>query len=777
MKHCDSELHVTGRSKYIDDLPSPQGLLHAAVFSSRIAHGYITALDTSAALRVPGVNAVLSFDDIPGTGFIGPIIQDEPLFARDEVTYHGQPIAMVIAENASLARKAASSIKVAIDPLRVITCPKEAFEQGSILQPTRVFTKGNVERIWPHCDFVVKGHIDLGGQEHLYLETNRARAVPGEDDQIKVYSSTQNPNSVQKHVAGVLGIPMHKVEVDVKRIGGGFGGKEDQATHWACMAALAAHHLNLPVQLVLNRAEDMLMTGKRHPYKQDYQIGLDKSGRILAYQVDHYQNSGAFMDLSGAVLERSVLHSTNAYAIADVRIRATTCRTNLPPNTAFRGFGAPQAMFALETAIYKAASHMGVDPDRIQERNLITDGYRFHYRQIPKDCTMTQTWIETKEEFDLQGVKESVATYNSSHLGKKKGFASMPVCFGIGFTRAFLNQGSSLVHVYTDGTASLATGGVEMGQGMSTNMIAIAARTLGIRPNRIRWNSTNTSRIANASPSAASSTSDLNGGATIDACEKILQGLKRVAASHLNTTEDSITINDEIVCVNGKPTNLTWEELVLEAHISRVALMAHGFYGPPGLYFDHMKAKGNPFHYYTFGTCLIEVTVDCLRGTYRIDSAKLTHDSGRPINPSVDLGQVEGGLAQGIGWVTIEDLAYNEEGELTSQNLSTYKAPDGNFLPDQIEVRFLENARHSGGKPLESKAVGEPPFMYGIAAYFAIQRAIDAFRKQQIGGVDNVIENVVSPLTPERVLIALYPNFLHTGTSNLELQYLLAEIR
>lgn len=748
MRHCDSDLHVTGRSEYTDDVPPPAGMLHGVVFGSPIAHGKIQNLDTSAALKMEGVRAVYTFDDIPGTKIIGAVIADEPLFAHDEVMYQGHPLAMIVADTVENARKALTVCKVEIDPLPVTICPREAYKAGDMHIPERTFTKGDVDSVWDQCDYVIEGKVDLAGQDHLYLETNRARAVPREDGQVQVFSSTQSPSAAQKWIAAVLGVPMHKVEVDVKRLGGGFGGKEDQATHWACMASIAAVDLQIPVQIVLSRVEDMKMTGKRHPYKQDFKIGLTKEGKILALDVAHYQNSGAFVDLSPPVLERTVLHSTNCYAIPHVRILAAACRTHLVPNTAYRGFGGPQGMFPAEAAIYKAATVMGVTPEWIQERNLVTDGYQFHYGQIIEASTMERTWSEAFESFDLDGIKQRTKEYNESHVGSKKGYALMPVCFGISFTKTFLNQGSSLVHVYTDGSVSVTTGGIEMGQGVSSNMIAIVSRVFGISHERVRCNSTNTSRIANISPSAASATSDLNGNATILACEEILVGLKDIASQELGGEPDDITIKDGWVYLKGEATEMDWDQLVLKTYFARVQLMAHGFYTPPGLHYDFTKDFNNPFHYYTYGTCVIETTVDCLRGTYTIDSAKVVHDLGRGIIRSVDLGQVEGGMAQGIGWVTLEELAFNDEGRLLSHALSTYKAPDGDFLPDDMEVKFLENADNPGG-PLGSKAVGEPPFMYGIAAFFAIQRAIDAFRM-------TTPDEIISPMTPERVLLSLY---------------------
>jgi len=433
------------------------------------------------------------------------------------------------------------------------------------------------------------------------------------------------------------------------------------------------------------------------------------------------------------------------------------CQTNLPPNTAFRGFGGPQGMFPLEAAICEAARQMGVEPDLIQERNLIGDGYTFSYGQTLENCQMRKTWDRAAEVFELAAVKQRIAEYNSANIGSKRGYALMPVCFGISFVQTFLNQGSSLVHIYTDGSVSIATGGVEMGQGVSSNIIAIAAQTLGISASRIRYNSTNTSRIANMSPSAASSTTDLNGNATIVACEKILSGMKAVAAGLLSTTPGSISIHDEQVCAQGEPGSLTWDELVTKTYKSRYPLMAHGFYSPPGLSFDPVKRTGQPFYYYSYGTSLIEVTVDCMLGRYTIDAVKLVHHLGRSIVAGVDIGQIEGGLAQGIGWVTLEELVYDQQGQLKSDSLSTYKLPNGGFLPDHFDIEFIEDT-HGACGPLGSKAVGEPPFMYGIGAFFALQKAIDAFVEQQVDGKRNCRHEVVSPMTPERVLLALYPD-------------------
>jgi xanthine dehydrogenase large subunit len=735
-------------------------MLHGAIFGSPVAHGKVLSLDVEAALAVEGVVTVVTYDSVPGSKLIGALALDEPLFAHDEVMFIGHPLAMVVAETPEAAARGVQACSVEVENLPVITCPREAFAQGELLQETRVFEKGSVDAVWEQCDTVVEGQIDLAGQEHLYLETNRARAIPKEDGQMQVYSSTQSPSAVQKHVAGVLGLPMHKVEVDVKRLGGGFGGKEDQATQWACMAAIGAHVTQSPVQLVLSRVDDMRMTGKRHPYKQDYKMGLDAEGNILAYEVSHFQNGGAYMDLSAAVLERTVMHSTNAYAIPNVKIRAACCRTNLPPNTAYRGFGGPQGMFPTEVAIDHAARVMGVPADRIQQKNLFEDGYVFHYGQEVEACNMQRTWNEAMADFDVESIRARNEAFNAENRFVKKGFAMMPVCFGISFTKTFLNQGSSLVHVYTDGSVSVTTGGIEMGQGISSNMIAICSRIFGIPPERVKSNSTNTTRIANISPSAASATTDLNGNATIIACQEILEGMKKVAAKEFACDADAIRIKNGIVHCGDQPTEMDWNALVLKTYFSRVQLMAHGFYSPPKLHYDPIKGYGRPFHYYTYGTCLIETTVDCIRGTYTIDATRIVHDLGRTIIPTVDRGQIEGGLAQGIGWVTLEELTCNAEGRLTSHALSTYKAPDAEFMPDVMELKLLENVENPGG-PLGSKAVGEPPFMYGMAAFFAIRNAMAAFRK-----IDINLKEIRCPVTPEQVLLGLYPDFASAPVSS-----------
>ena len=747
-KHYDAELHTRGESLYVDDVSPPGGMLHAAVYGSPHAHGSLNGLNLEAAQKAPGVVRIFTAEDIPGENQIGSVVPDEPLLATDEVHFHGHPIALVVAETHEDAAYAVTLIEADITPKKAVVDPRVAHENGDILGTPRTFGMGDVNKGFKDCDVIVEGRADVAGQEHLYLETQRARAVPTEGDRLRIYSSTQGPYAVQKAAARIIGVPQHKVEVDVIRLGGGFGGKEDQATAWACMVALASHVLNRGVQIVLHRLDDLRMTGKRHPYSADYKLGLKKDGTIVAYDVSHFQNAGAATDLSLAVLERTLFHSTNAYYIPNVRAYAASCRTNLPPNTAFRGFGGPQGMFALESALSHAAEELGISREELQRKNLIKEGQSFPYGQAAEFARAETTWQQADEEYDLKKMRADVDAFNAEHTDKKKGLAVMPVCFGISFTATFLNQASALLHVYTDGSVSLSSGGVEMGQGINSKLINIAARALSISEDRIKMETTNTTRIANMSPSAASATTDLNGGATILAAEELLDRFRTMLAEEMEVDDkEAFTFKDEVVYYRGEKTEWTWEKVVSKAYFSRISLSAHAFYATPNVWFDKKTEEGRPFAYHVYGTAFLEVTVDVLRGIYDIDTVRLVHDLGRPVNQLVDRGQIEGGLAQGLGWMTLEELSFADDGRLLSHALSTYKAPDGEFMPDDVRIKWLTDENPYG--PHGSKAVGEPPLMYGIGVYFAIRDAMRAFDGQAEFPYD-------APLTPEKVLLQLH---------------------
>lgn len=757
MKDYDIIHHVRGESQFIDDINVPEGTLYASVFYSPAAHGKITKLDYEFAKSFKGVKGIFTYKDIPGENQIGGIIPDEALLAEEDVHFIGMPVAIVVADSKIAAREASRNIRIEIEPLHVITDPREAFEKDDLIIPPRVFVNGDVGKAWKECDIIIEGDCESGGQEHLYLETQGAFAVPVEGGGIKIVSSTQGPTAVQRVASKILAMPMHKIEVEVVRLGGGFGGKEDQASLWAAMAALAAKKLNRPVKLILPRHDDMIMTGKRNPYSSDFKIGLKKDGRIIAYEVSFYQNAGAAADLSPSVLDRTLFHCTNAYYIPNVKATGYCCRTNLPPNTAFRGFGGPQGKFVIECAIYKAAEKLKMDASEIQKKNLLKDSDEFHYGQIAEHTQTHATWNSAEKKFETEKIKERINKFNSENKYFKKGFAFMPICFGIAFTNTRMNQANALVNIYHDGSVTFSTAAVEMGQGVNAKIREVVSRIFSIHHNRIKNETTNTSRSANTSPTAASSGADLNCGAVFNACSIILERLKKSAAEELGKSDvNKIEIRDEMVFDNGKKTNLGWEELIEKTFFKRISLSAHAHYATPGIHFDREKNKGAPFRYHVFGTAVIEATVDCLRGTYVIDSVKAVHDFGNSLNPVVDKGQAEGAIMQGIGWMTVEELIFNKEGKLLSDLLSTYKVPDIHFAPKEMEVHFHEAPNPAG--LFNSKAIGEPPLMYGIGAYFAIMNAVRAFNP----GKEFKLS---APITNEKVLLNLYSKeFIENGS-------------
>ncbi len=747
MRNIDSFTHTKGESIYLDDIPLVAGTLFAAVYDSPVANGKIVSIDVLEASSSEGVRRVFTYKDIPGENQIGGIVMDEELLAETHVNFCGMPIVLVIAETAELARAAVKKVKVEIEDLPVIVDPREAKEKKQLIIPPRTFKCGDSSLAWKECKYIFEGKVDSNGQEHLYIETQGAYTIPQENNSIKIYSSTQGPTAVQRCCARVLGYSMHQLEVDVIRLGGGFGGKEDQANVWAALCALGSYHLRRPVKFSLDRMEDMRMTGKRHPYSSDYKIGLDQNLKIISYEVDFFQNAGAAADLSPAVLERTLFHCTNTYFIPNVKATAWSCRTNLPPNTAFRGFGGPQGMFVIESAIARAADELGIAADVIQKNNLIKTGEQFPYGQIAESEAL-ECWEKSEELYEVETLKKEIEKYNNENSHSKKGMAQMPICFGISFTKTLMNQARSLVHIYTDGSIGISTGAVEMGQGVNTKILQVAALTFSIPADKIKVNSTNTSRIANTSPSAASATADLNGRATLMACNVLLERLLNSAANELNVSPESISIKNEIVCVNGIETKLDWKKLVMLTYLKRISLSEHAHYSTPEINFDTAIEKGHPFSYHVYGTAIITVTVDCLRGIYEFDSVNAVHDVGSSMNLIIDRGQCEGGIVQGIGWMTMEELIYDKEGRLRSNALSTYKVPDIYSVPKKIQLHFLKTNKNNLAV-LNSKAVGEPPLMYGIGAFFALRNAIKAFNPLVHPGFS-------SPMTPEKVLMSLY---------------------
>jgi len=750
MRLDDAELHARGSAQFIGDLPTPDSTLFVQPVTATEAHARILAIDLAPAQAVPGVVAAFTARDIPGLNQVGNVAADEVLLAAGEVLYYGQPLALVVAETADIARDAASLVKVEYDVLPAVFDVREADRLGMHIAPRQTFANGDVDSAWAECAFIVEGTAATGAQEHMYLETQTAVAYPEENQGLRIHSATQSPGTTQRIIARVLGLAMHQVEVEVLRLGGGFGGKEEQATTFAVMAALAAFHLKRPVKIALQRGEDCRLTGKRHPYEADFKLGVATDGRLLAYEVDLYQNAGAFADLSLAILERSLFHAGNTYFIPNLRASAVSCRTHLPPNTAFRGFGGPQAMFVLEAAMLQAAQAMQVDAEWLQQRNLLQENQPFYYGMAAKRCLAHACWDTLHSRYHLQRRWQAIEAFNAEHALDKKGLAIMPICFGISFTATFLNQADALVHIYADGSVSVSCGAVEMGQGVRHKVALVVARTLGIGVRRVKIESTATSRVANMSPTAASTGADLNGQAARQACLELNARLLRIAAAILGIADvGQLTLERGRVYQNGQPTDLRWKRLVNQAYMARTGLSAQAHYATPDLLFNRENNQGKPFAYHVYGCAAVEVTVDCLRGRYRIDRVDVVHDVGSPLDEAVDRGQVEGGVVQGLGWLTLEEVVYDGQGRLLTNNLSAYKIPDLHFAPE-IDVHFLDSADNPPGL-LHSKAVGEPPFMYGIAGYFALVRAIQAFNPRWR-------PDFCAPLTPEKVLLALYGN-------------------
>ena len=748
MKNIDAKGHVTGKSIYVDDIPTINGTLYGVIFDSPLAHGHIESVDYSKALTLPGVITILTHEDIPGKNQIGGIIPDEELFASKDVHFAGQPIALIIAESNQIGFEARTLIDINILEKEVIVDPREAQKKDQLILPPRTFELGDTENSWEKCAHIFEGQADSNGQEHLYIETQGAYAIPLENGHIRISSSTQGPTAVQRITARVLNMGMNKIEVDVVRLGGGFGGKEDQATPWAVMAALGVQILNKPVKVILSRMDDMRLTGKRHPYSSDYKIGFSKDLKIMAYETTFFQNAGAAADLSPAVMERTLFHATNSYFIPNVKATAYSCKTNLPPNTAFRGFGGPQGMFVIESALAHAAQELGVSAYQLQKNNLLKNGNEFPYGQIADGVELTKIWSEMESKFDIEAVEKEINDFNSSNTDIKKGFSLMPVTFGISFTKTPMNQARALVHIYTDGSVGVSTGAVEMGQGVNTKMLQITAQVFSLDPKRVKLESTNTTRVANTSPSAASSTADLNGKALHQACSALLERLKNCAADHFGAQSKDIEIKSETIYCQGERTDIRWNDLVLMAFLKRICLTENGHYATPRINFDMEKEKGHPFAYHVYGLALTEITIDCIRGTSQFDSVKIVHDFGKTMNPSVDFGQIEGGLVQGIGWMTMEEISYNDKGQLLSNSLSTYKVPDIYSVPKDVIIEPLKTEGNDMAI-LKSKAVGEPPLMYGIGAYFAIENAVRAFNP-------NFNSTFDAPFTHEKILMGLY---------------------
>ena len=746
LPHDSAHLHVNGRAAYTDDLPEPRDLLHVAVGMSSEAHARIGAIDLAAVQGVAGVVDVCLAADIPGENNCGPIIADEPIFATDIVEFAGQAMFAVAAETVDQARKAAKLAKVRYENLEAILDPLVAVEKGSFVLPTETLVRGEPGEALEKAPHRLQRRLDLGGQDQFYLEGHIAMAVPQEDGGLLVYSSTQHPDEVQHLVADATGRSAKDVVCICRRMGGAFGGKESQAATIACIAALMAHKTGRSCKLRLDRDDDMIMTGKRHDFVIDYDVGFDATGRIHGINFMFASRCGFSADLSGPVNDRTMFHCDNAYFLENVHIKSYRCKTNTASATAFRGFGGPQGMFAIEYAIDDIARTLQLDPLEVRKRNFYGVGERdvTPYGQTLDDNIINEIIDKLEADADYQARRQEVHEFNAENTVLKRGIAMTPVKFGISFTATHLNQAGALVHVYKDGSVHLNHGGTEMGQGLFIKVAQVVADELGVGVDRIRVTASDTSKVPNASATAASSGSDMNGKAAQIAAAKIRRRLAEFAARHFAVNEAAVDFRDGAVTV-GENT-LSFAELVQLAWLDRVSLSATGFYKTPKIHYDRETFSGRPFFYFAYGAAVSEVIVDTLTGEHRLLRVDIVHDCGDSLNPAVDLGQVEGAFVQGAGWLTSEELCWNESGQLTTHAPSTYKIPTSSDVPQEFNVQLLSNSANREDTIYRSKAVGEPPLMLGISVFHAIRDAI--------ASPDKPLPDLQAPATPEAVLAA-----------------------
>eukprot|EP01137_Pigoraptor_chileana_P018502 Opistho-2@78082 len=735
MAHLSAAKQATGEAIYVDDISPLSNELHAAIVISERAHADILSVDASLAVALPGVHAFVSAADVRGHNDIGPVVHDEEVFATKKVVCVGSVIGIVVADTQARAHEAARLVKVAYIDLPAVLTIEDAIAANSFFEPTRTIVSGDVAAAFTTCDGIVEGEVRMGGQEHFYLETQATLAVPGEDGEMELFVSTQAPTKTQMTVAHVLGVPANRVVCRVKRMGGGFGGKETRNVFLTAAAAVAARRLGRPVRLVLDRDMDMQVTGGRHPFHGRYKVGYMADGRIAALQLEMFSNGGYSYDLSLPVMERALFHLDNAYRIPNVHATGRVCRTNLASNTAFRGFGGPQGMFICETWMSHVADALGLSQNLVRERNLYKDGDRVHYNQDITDCHAERCFVSVRESASFQERAANVAEFNASNRWRKRGLAVIPTKFGISFTAKFMNQAGALVHMYADGSVLVTHGGTEMGQGLHTKMLQVAARELGVPMDAVHISETSTATVPNTSPTAASASSDLNGMAIQVACQTIRERLEPYRAAN----------------PSGSVANWAWA-----AYFDRVSLSATGFYATPDLGYDFATNSGKAFHYYTYGAACSEVEIDVLTGDHAVLRSDIVMDVGHSLNPALDIGQVEGAFVQGQGLFTLEELVYLRSGHLFTRGPGTYKLPGFADIPTDMRVTLLPDAPNPHAIH-SSKAVGEPPLFLAASVFFAVREAIKAARLENGEASPFVLD---SPATAERIRMACTDRFI-----------------
>jgi xanthine dehydrogenase large subunit len=756
--HESAALHVTGRAAYTDDIPELQGTLHAALGLSPVAHGRLLGIDLERLRTQPDVVAVFTAADIPGPNDCGPIVHDDPILApmaegegRGPATLHylGQPVFVVVARNRQAARRAAALAKqvLRVEALEPVLTAREAHARQQYVLPPMHLKRGEPQAALATAPHRIDGALSVGGQEQFYLEGQISYAVPTDDGGMKVYCSTQHPSEMQMVVSHALKLRVHQVQVECRRMGGGFGGKESQSALFSCVAAMAAQHLRRPVKLRLDRDDDFMITGRRHGFEYDYEVGFDDAGRILGVELSMITNAGFSADLTGPVMTRAICHFDNAYWLPNVAIHGYCARTNTQSNTAFRGFGGPQGAIAIEAIVERIARHLRKDPVEVRRANYYGTSERnvTPYLQTVDDNVIQPLTDELVASSDYAARRQAVAEFNACSPVLKKGIAFSPVKFGISFNVTHFNQAGALVHVYQDGSVLVNHGGTEMGQGLNTKVAQVVAHELGIPFDRVRVTATDTSKVANTSATAASTGSDLNGKAAQDAARQVRERLAKLAAENHGGRPEDVHFAAGEVEVNGQ--RLAFCDLVTQAYMARVQLWSDGFYATPGLHWNRETLTGRPFFYFAYGAAISEVLVDTLTGEWRLLRADVLHDVGQSLNPALDIGQVEGGFVQGMGWLTTEELVWHPKtGALLTHAPSTYKIPTANDVPAQFTVRLFDN-RNVHDSIHRSKAVGEPPLLLAFSVWLAIGDAVAAATGREA--------QLDAPATPEAILRAL----------------------
>ncbi|MCZ8104405.1 MAG: xanthine dehydrogenase molybdopterin binding subunit [Burkholderiales bacterium] len=746
LPHDSAGKHVQGAALYIDDMPEPEGTLHVAIGGSPAARGRITGVDLASVRAFPGVVAVLTAADVPGRNDISPARGDEPAFAATEVLFHGQPVFAVVAKTRGTARRAARLGVVTVAAERPSVTVEDAQERGETVLPDYVFRRGDAAAALRDAPHTLDGTFRIGGQEHFYLEGQVAFALPGEDGSVHVHSSTQHPTEVQHVCARVLGLPDALVTAEVRRMGGGFGGKESQATQWAAIAALAAVRTGKPCKLRLDRDDDMVLTGKRHDFRVDWAVGFDGEGRIAVAAMEFLARCGCSADLSQGVVDRTMFHADSSYFLPVLAIGSKRLKTNTVSNTAFRGFGGPQGMLAMERIVDAVAWRLGIDPLDVRLANHYGEGRDVTpYGMTVEDHDVGRRLLGALEaSSDYRARREAVRAFNATSPILKKGIALTPVKFGISFTLTHLNQAGALVHVYGDGSVQLNHGGTEMGQGLNQKVAQIVAEEFGIGMDRVRITATTTDKVPNTAPTAASSGSDLNGRAAQIAAREIRDRLAELAGRLLGAPAAEVAFRDDRVFAGNE--SMAFGDLTRRAYVERVHMSAAGHYRTPKVVWDRDNVRGRPFYYFAYGACCAEVIIDVLTGENRVTRVDILHDVGRSLNPAIDIGQIEGGFVQGMGWLTTEELVYDAQGRLRTHAPSTYKIPVASDVPADLRVSLFDGANREE-TVYRSKAVGEPPVMLANAVFCALADALHSLAPGRAVPLD-------APATPEAILMA-----------------------